>query len=78
MARHNENAVRESSAEYYWEDGLNPLSPEEVDNLIDDHDSLGTYRESGVILSYDEALSLAIAIDEEGDPDLARDLARGF
>lgn len=78
MTRHNENAVRESSAEYYWEDGLVALSPEEVDNLIDDHDSLGTYRESGVILSYDEALALAIAIDEEGDPDLARDLARGF
>ena len=79
MTRHQtRDYFLNNPAEYYWEDDKTPLSDEDVSRLIDNNDIFAVYLETGTILTHDEVLEWAISVDEEGDPDLARDLARGF
>lgn len=74
MTRHQtRDYILNNPAQYYWEDDKSPLSDEDVDRLIDSDDIFSIYLETGTIISHDEAMAWAEAVDTEVDPDAFRD-----
>lgn len=74
MTRHQtRDYILDNPAQYYWEDDKSPLSDDEVNNLIDDNDTFDMYLETGTVITHDEAMAWAEAVDTEVDPDAFRD-----
>ncbi|MCC5747440.1 hypothetical protein [Klebsiella pneumoniae] len=74
MIRHQaRDYILNNPAQYYWEDDKTPLSDNEVNNLIDDNDTFDMYLETGTVITHDEAMAWAEAVDTEVDPDAFRD-----